>query len=119
MQLISVPDLNDSVMEAELDGQSFFLHLSWNSEAGFWTLGLQDATRTTLLEGLPVLGNTPLIGRYRTEAMPQGELIALPPDTALENGQERIGRSDLPGAGGASLVYVSAAEMGASLEGPD
>lgn len=51
---LPVIDANDQLLEAELDGQVFFVRLSWNSEGEFWSLGLADFERTVVLAGIRV-----------------------------------------------------------------
>lgn len=104
---IAVTDQNDSLTEVVLDDVTFFLHLAWNSEGDFWTLGLENASKDTVVEGIAVVPDYPLLGRYRSAGMPAGEIMAIAPDR-----RDIISRSDLP-TGIVALVYVTQAELGA------
>jgi hypothetical protein len=101
MILIPVADQNDSLTEIELDGEVYYLHLAWNSEAEFWTLGLESVDHSTVVEGIFVVPDTPLLSRYRVLGMPPGEIMAIAPDRG-----NLIARSDLP-SGRVSLIYAT------------
>jgi hypothetical protein len=102
---IPVADQNDSLTEIDLDGETFFLHLAWNSEAEFWTLGVENVNQQTLVESIALVPDSALLKRYRTSGMPGGDLWAIAPDR-----RDNISRDDLP-AGIVALVYVTAAEI--------
>lgn len=102
---ISVVDQNDSLTEVDLDGETYFVHLAWNSEGGSWTLGVENANKDTIVEGIAVVPDFPLLGRYRVAGMPAGEILAVAPDR-----RDTISRSDLP-SGVVALVYVTQAEV--------
>ncbi len=102
---IAVVDENDSLTEVVLDEETFFLHLAWNSEAEFWTLGIENASKDTIIEGIAVVPDYPLLDRYRGPGMPAGDIIAVAPDR-----RDGISRSDLP-EGIVALVYVTAADL--------
>ncbi|MDB5849787.1 MAG: hypothetical protein JWP29_3539 [Rhodoferax sp.] len=105
MIAIGVPDQNDSLLEIDLEGETFFLHFAWNSEAEFWTLGVESASHDTLVEGVVIVPDTLLLSRYRQEGMPPGDLMVVVPDR-----RDSITRAALP-AGDVTLLYASAAEI--------
>lgn len=105
MLQIPILDANDSLTEVELDGATFFLGLSWNSEAERWTLSIENAYNEVIVAGIAVVPDTPLLALYRHLAVPAGELVALAPDR-----RDAIDRQVLP-AGKVALVYVEAAEV--------
>lgn len=105
MLQIPILDANDSLTEVELDGATFFLGLSWNSEAERWTLSIENAYNEVVVAGIAVVPDTPLLALYRHLAVPAGELVALAPDW-----RDAIDREALP-AGKVALVYVEAAEV--------
>ncbi|WP_238888679.1 phage baseplate plug family protein [Achromobacter insuavis] len=105
MLQIPILDANDSLTEVELDGATFFLGLSWNSEAERWTLSIENAYNEVIVAGIAVVPDTPLLALYRHLAVPAGELVALAPDR-----RDAIGREALP-AGKVVLVYVEASEV--------
>ncbi|MCH4591065.1 hypothetical protein L7A47_02095 [Achromobacter xylosoxidans] len=105
MLQIPILDANDSLTEVELDGVTFFLGLSWNSEAERWTLSIENAYNEVIVAGIAVVPDTPLLALYRQLAVPAGELVALAPDR-----RDAIDRQALP-AGKVALLYVEAAEV--------
>lgn len=105
MLKIPVLDANDSLTEVELDGLTYFLRLSWNSEAELWALSIENAYNEIIVAGIAVIPDTPLLGAYRHLAVPAGELVALAPDR-----RDTVGRGALA-AGDVALIYVDAEEM--------
>lgn len=102
---ISVLDANDSLTEVELDGITYFLRLSWNSEAELWALSIENAYNEVIVAGIAVVPDTPLLGAYRHLDVPAGELVALAPDR-----RNTVGREPLI-AGDVVLIYVDAEEV--------
>ncbi|MBF1221554.1 MAG: hypothetical protein HXM21_00090 [Haemophilus influenzae] len=98
---INVPDYNDSLLEVELDEETFFLHFSWNETGEFWTLGIENAYNNELVSSLKILPERPLLQFVRNEHLPLGDLIAIRSD----NGQV-IRRDDFKN-GKATLFYMS------------
>lgn len=101
MNIIPVIDANDSLLEAELDGRTYFLNLSWNSEARLWTLSIENADNELIVAGILLSPNISLLKPYRHLSVPAGEMVAI-----LENNNTMIGRQDFV-TGIAKLVYVS------------
>jgi hypothetical protein len=101
MNIIPVIDANDSLLEAELDGRTFFLNMSWNSEAALWTLSIENADNELVVASILLAPNVPLLAPYRHLSVPAGEIVAV-----LENDQDNIGRTDFV-SGLAKLIYVS------------
>jgi len=104
MMIIPIPDANDSLTEVELGGVTFFLRASWNSEAGLWTLSIENAGNEVIVAGIAVVPDTPLLARFRHLAVPAGELVALAADA-----RDVVTRGALPGAE-VTLIYLDAAE---------
>jgi len=102
---IPIPDVNDSLTEVDLDGLTYFMRLSWNSEAELWTLSIENAYNELIVAGIAVLPGTPLLSGYRHLTVPAGELVALAPDR-----RDTISRAALP-SGEVALIYVDAQEM--------
>lgn len=105
MIVIPVPDANDSLTEVELDGITYFLRVSWNSEAELWSMAIENAYNEVIVAGICVVPDTPLLAGYRHLAVPAGELVALAPDR-----RDTVSRAALP-AGEVALVYVNAEEV--------
>lgn len=105
MITIPVIDANDSLTEVELEGRTYFLRLSWNSEAELWVLGVENANNEIIIAGIAVVPDTPLLAQYRHLALPPGEFVAIAPDR-----RDTISREALP-AGDVVLVYATAEEI--------
>ncbi|OZI79918.1 phage baseplate plug family protein [Bordetella genomosp. 2] len=105
MITIPVIDANDSLTEVELEGGTYFLRLSWNSEAALWVLGIENANNEVIIAGIALVPDTPLLTQYRYLPLPPGEIVALAPDR-----RDTISREALP-SGDVTLVYVTAQEV--------
>ena len=105
MRIIPVLDANDSLTEVELDGMTYFVRLSWNSEAELWALSIENAYNELIVAGICVVPDTPLLAGYRHLDVPAGELVALAPDR-----RDSVSRAALP-AGEVALLYVNAEEI--------
>lgn len=105
MIVIPVLDANDSLTEVELEGATYFLRLSWNSEALLWALSIENAYNEVIVAGIAVVPNTPLLAAYRHLAVPAGELVALAPDR-----RANISRTALP-TGEVAFIYVDGQEV--------
>ncbi|CAB3637394.1 hypothetical protein CEY09_14885 [Achromobacter marplatensis] len=102
---IPIPDVNDSLTEVELDGVTYFLRLSWNSEAELWALSIENAYNELIVAGIAVVPGSPLLAGYRHLTVPAGEMVALAPDR-----RDTISRDALP-SGEVALIYVDAQEV--------
>ena len=105
MIVIPVLDANDSLTEIELDGATYFVRLSWNSEAELWALSIENAYNELIVAGICVVPDTPLLAGDRHLDVPAGELVALAPDR-----RNTVSRAALP-AGEVALLYVNAEEI--------
>lgn len=91
------------------DNGVYFVHLAYNSESDSWSMGLLDANSLTLIEGLSIVANYPLLSRVRMPSFPPGEIIAVAPTT-----RETIDYDSLIN-GDAQLIYYSKAEVEAAI----
>ena len=108
MQDIIFADANDIVFKAILDGIKYKLRMLWNPSGGYWTLGIRAEDGTSLLEGIKVVPNYPLLRQCRRSILPPGELMAITQDDSLA----AIDRADFA-RGKVVLVYVTEDEMNA------
>lgn len=102
---IPVLDANDSILEADFEGVSYFVRMSWNSEGEFWTLTLEDYAHNVIVAGVAVVPDTPLLAMFRHLGTPAGEIWAV----LLNETRQTIGRSDFV-TGDAALVYIEEGE---------
>lgn len=105
MIALPVLDANDSLLEVELDGEVYFLRMSWNSEGEFWVMALEDYARNTIVAGVRVVADVALLPMFRHLAVPPGELYAL----LLDDTRSDIARGDFV-SGTAALIYVDEGE---------
>lgn len=105
MREIPAIDANDYVTEIELDGDVYYLRMSWNSEGEFWVLGVQDYTRAVILAGVKVVPNVPLLAMFHHLAIPPGEIYAI----LMDDTRQVLLRSDFID-GTASLIYLEEGE---------
>lgn len=105
MMIIPPFDANDYVTECEFEGQVYFVRMSWNSEGEFWVLGLEDYTHSTILSGIRVVADAPLLKMFRHYDVPPGELVAVKLDVSTPD----IGRDDFI-IDAAELVYIESTE---------
>lgn len=104
-------DANDQLIEVELDGETYFVRLSWNSEAAFWAMEIQNYNQETLVAGIIVVPNMPLLVRFHYLDVPPGELMAL-----VLGDESAIARDGFI-TGKADLVYLTSAETAAIKRG--
>lgn len=81
--------------------------MCWNDRGGFWTLSIRTPAGASLLEGVKVVPNYPLLKSYHKPGIPPGELLVITADT-----KQTVGRDDFT-AGAATLVYATEDEVNA------
>lgn len=100
MITIPIPNLNDSLLEVELDDEVFFLHFSWNSAGGFWSMAIENAYNDEILTGIKLLPNRFLLQQFSEDTLPLGDFIVVRDDEL-----QSVGRDDFL-AKKAALIYV-------------
>mgnify|MGYP003265803221 CR=1 FL=1 len=100
MQVISFNDANDIVVSVELDGNKYYLRITWNQVGDFWTMHLWDSHREPLLCNIKLVPNYPLLINHHRPGVPTGNFLL------LTNGSKPISRDSFS-TGAAALVYVS------------
>lgn len=100
MLIIDTIDANDMLLEAQLDDTVYHIGLSWNQEAGQWTLSIRDLNQSILASGISVVPNWPLLSQARRPDFPSGEILAMKSDHLP------IARNSFA-SGNAYLAYVS------------
>lgn len=105
--MIKIPliDANDFVVEAELDDVTYYLQFAWNNEANYWSLSIENANNESILSGLRIVTNWPLLFKYQHLSLPKGDLIAV----SLDKRKTDIGRNDFVD-NIVELVYISQTE---------
>jgi len=97
-------DANDSILEADLDGRTFYIGFSWNETAQAWTLSLRDLRGELLSSSIACVPFWPLLWQIRHPSHPPGELFVYLRDGAVLD-REAFVRGD------ANVIYFEAAEM--------
>lgn len=98
---IPVLDVNDSLSEVQLEDETYFLRMSWNSEGELWVLSLEDYTHNVIVAGMVVVADSPLLAMFRHLGVPRGEIYAV----LMDDTRQVLRREDFA-TGDAVLVYV-------------
>lgn len=75
------------VQSVQLGDRMVRLELRWNERAGFWSLDLSTIDREPIVQGVRVVPDWDLLGRYADPRLPRGRLFA----------QDLSGRGEPPG----------------------
>lgn len=94
---IPLIDANDFIVETDLSGITYFLHLSWNSEGRVWFLAIENSLNEVVVTGIRLVPEFDLLGTFRHLQVPDGLLW-------VSSAQGRIDR-DCFINGNASLLY--------------
>lgn len=108
---ITPTPLNDQQIQMTLDNVVFFIHLAYNSETDSWALGLMDANSQTLIDGISIVPDYPLLSRVRRSTFPAGEILCISPD-----GRGTVNYDALVD-GVCQLIYYTLAEVEAVING--
>lgn len=68
------PETTDQLVSVELDGNPYILRVLWNERFGYFTLSIMEANESPLLTNVKMVKNYPLIGRFKNELLPFGDL---------------------------------------------
>lgn len=71
---LPILDLNSQAIEAVLDGELFYIILDWNDEGAYWEMGIRNSAYQTLVDGICVVPNMPLLYQFKYPDMPRGDL---------------------------------------------
>lgn len=104
MIVVSTIDANDQRLDATLDDTLFYIVLSWNAEAQFWTISLQNAEGATLVSSVKIVPFYPLFFRFRYGFMPLGDFVV----DLQEN--KTLGRNSFIN-GDARLIYMTQQDL--------
>lgn len=73
MIVLPIADLNSQSIEAVLDDELYYIILDWNDEAQYWEMGIRNSSYQTLVDGVCVVPNYPLLQQFKYPDMPRGE----------------------------------------------
>lgn len=111
MAILSMPlrqDVPAFEYEIELEGRTWRLGFVWNTRAALWHMDVKAQDGTTLLLGLPLVVDFPLLLTYRSMlTLPPGEFFLVDLETKGEEaGRDNLGTRFL-------LLYYDAATVAA------
>ena len=72
MYYIKVPDMNDSMSAISIDGVSYFLRFTYNSEYDYWSFGLYDRDKEPIIAMTKIVPNFPTLVYYNSADIPDG-----------------------------------------------
>jgi len=58
-----------------LDGVDFILRFRWNTRIELWVMDIFDADENEINMSIPLMVNTNVIKKYKSNSMPQGTMI--------------------------------------------
>lgn len=76
--IIEIPTTKDFPSQSAtvtIDNAIFIFHFRWNDRFERWFMDILDESENNILVGVPLHINRDLIGRFRTPALPQGQMI--------------------------------------------
>lgn len=95
MALRQLPIINaklDQEFTTTLEGTAYTFRIKWNFRASRFVMDLLTEQGEPILEGVPMVVSWPLIGRFKDERLPPGEIFVLDiTDTNSEPGEESLG----------------------------
>jgi hypothetical protein len=74
MMTISVIDANSQAIEAVLDDQTYYIILDWNDTGQYWEMGIRNYAYQTLVDGICVAPNFPLLKQFKYVDLPPGDI---------------------------------------------
>lgn len=84
-------ETTDQFVTVELGGNPYILRVLWNERFGYFALSVNEADETPILTNIKMVKNYGLIGRYKDERLPAGDLFFVQEKGAAD----RPGYSDL------------------------
>jgi hypothetical protein len=74
MIVLTISDLNSQAIEAILDDELFYIIIDWNDSGQYWEMGIRNSSYQTLVDGIAMVPNYPLLWQFRYMDMPLGDL---------------------------------------------
>lgn len=103
--VIPTKDSPNYSINITLDNVSYIMRFLYNTEIGFWTLGLNDVDDNPLLTNIKLVVNYPLTRIYKYLPIPPGEFYCL----SSKKGVKTIGRDSFVNKE-VSLIYLTEIE---------
>lgn len=77
MIVIQPQDWNSQALEAVLDDIEYYIVLDWNQFGNYWTMAIRNSAYATLIDGISMVTNYPLLWQFKYASMPPGELYVM------------------------------------------
>jgi len=106
MIVIPIADLNSQAIECVLDDELFYIIFDWNDDGQYWEMGIRNSAYRTLVDGISVVVNHPLLKQFKYPDLPTGELQVT--HVGYTNGPPN--RNDLVGEA-YQLIYTNHIEL--------
>lgn len=104
--ITTASSIRPSVLQrVELEGKEFVIELAWNGRVGAWFARIADTNGVDIRRGVRIVDKTALLAGVVDARKPAGELVITTRSGAIG--------IDSFADGGASLVYLTAAEVAA------
>jgi len=100
-------DLTSQEIEVVLDGTPFNINLTYNARFDFWTMNFLNLEDESLVAGIKLVLDFPLLEQWVDKGLPPGEIIAV--DTT--GNETEINRDNLGET--VELVYLTEDEVAA------
>lgn len=91
MQIIPFRDPAQWSEQIELDGTIYILMFTWNALNEFWVMDIYDRNEVSLILGIKIVPNFPLLDPYTVFGKPRGQIIC----QNVVNAPSNIGRFDI------------------------
>ena len=101
------PDFSESVI---LDLGVWLLRFQWNSDFGFWSMSLSNATGP-VIDGIRIVPNLRLLQSHAKDNLPDGDLILLSPNGSTEP----VGRDNIGDGLAYKLYYLTSDEANGTI----
>jgi len=93
-------ETTDQLLDVVLSDNPYTLRVLWNEIGGYFSLSVYEREGAVILENIKMVKNYPLIGRFKDDRLPVGELFFID----NKNKNERALYTSI-GTGDYSLVY--------------
>jgi hypothetical protein len=106
MIVLPIADLNSQSIEAVLDDDLYYIIIDWNETGQYWEMGIRNSLYRTLVDGICMVPNYPLLRQFKYPDLPPGDLQVVcdsdvnGPPARNQFANERF-----------QLIYTTAAEL--------
>ena len=69
----------DQLLDVVLSGNPYTLRILWNERHGYYSLSVFERDGPAIVEGVKMVKNYPLLGRFKNPLLPAGELFFVDP----------------------------------------